>query len=190
MDRSLKIKDLHAGFADPKANEMYRNVYGFLCSMAHPSILSAKSNQVLRLYFIHGRLLSLDDAHEDIRQIFLELFFNYYLWMVLRNTINLFLIERGSRVPLVRYILENHHEELFPDSLLEELKQWNVQFPTLSKFMDEIQEMISKYKNKAIPVKSVEDLNSRIEGIYELKEYPKLIAHFKKIVTEKYSKLD
>ena len=181
------IKELHKGFLkDEEAENMYNTVYGFLCGSAHPSIKAARTNRIIRIYLIKGKKVSLEDIHEKVRLIFLELFFNYYYMMVQHNLISIFLTDRWAKVPLLVNIMTNYETELFPKDTIEKMQKWQKEFSILSKFIDEVQEVTKNYRNKAIEVKDVDDLNSRIESIYELREHKTMIEHYKKIVNEKY----
>ncbi|MBI5046954.1 hypothetical protein HZC07_04465 [Candidatus Micrarchaeota archaeon] len=184
--KKLNIEELHKGFPSPKGHEMYRTVYRFLCDLAHPNILAARSHRVIRIYSIKGQLLTLDDTYEQVKLVFLELFFNYYCWMILRNIITVFLDENVVHIPIILRSIDTHGNEIFTDSLLEHLRIWQDQFPTMSKFIDEIQETIMTCRNVPIKVNDVEDLLSRVENIYELREHKQLIQHFKKLISEKY----
>jgi len=184
-----KNKELHNGFdRQNEATEMYNTIYNFLCSHAHPDICAIRSNQVLRIYLIDEKWVTIEDMYENVRLIFLELFFNYYYLMVQRNLITFFLLEDGRqlRIPVIYSISKNYGESLFSDEVLRELKTWQDQFPTLSRFMDEVQDINKKYKTKAIEVKDKEDLKSRIEGIYELRKHKELVEYYKKIIDERY----
>ncbi len=177
--KKLSVSELHKGFAHKDAKKMYEAVYRLLCRFTHTDIAAAKSLGVVRIYSFQEKKVALEDPYGQIKRVDLELIFNYHYWMIQNNLITIFLQERDYYPKIIESVIINYLEELFPENILEELSTWQKQKPTLDLFIAEVDGVMTKYKNKPIKVKKIEDVKQKIEEIYELRENPKLIEDFK-----------
>lgn len=189
-DKSTRpnIKDLHNGFRNKAAAiQMYDSVYDFLCSNAHPDGMHMRSYYILRIYSMGGKPFTIGNVNGEVRVLLLEAYFNYYLWMVQTNLLAPVLKGDMDNLPGMKDV-RLKLERSMDDARFREMKKWQDQLPTMSKFFDELGEIEKNYKTKIIKVKNRDDLLSRIDGIYELRNKKEHAEQFKQLFIDAHKK--